>query len=69
MLFLSIEDDLYLSRCYCRPFSGHSKCSNIRQWRHVHFVTSLAAVFKMVSVDRAVECVVSNSDTDELVNS
>ena len=31
--------------------------------------TLLAAVFKMASVDRAVECVVSNSDADELVNS
>ena len=32
----------------------------------MHFVTLLAAVFKMASVDHAVECVVSNSDADEL---
>ena len=30
------------------------------------FVTLLAAVFKMASVDHAVECVVSNSDADEV---
>ena len=34
--------------------------------RHVLFVTLLTAVFKMASVDDAVECVVSNSDADEL---
>ena len=32
----------------------------------MHFVTLLAAEFKMASFDHAVECVVSNSDADEL---